>query len=129
MPAVLLARLALLEARRGGLPWLALGSIALGRNEQGAVGVVSVDDRTARAMPGVLGVARIPTGVAVAAETFGQAQAARDALRITWDPGPNAALSDADIRARLQAATLPFVAPPLGALSSITSLSPMISVA
>lgn len=30
MPAVLLARLALLEARRGGLPWLALGSIALG---------------------------------------------------------------------------------------------------
>ncbi len=30
MPAATLARLVLLEARRGGLPWLALGSIALG---------------------------------------------------------------------------------------------------
>lgn len=29
MPAAVLARLALLEARRGGLPWLALGCIAL----------------------------------------------------------------------------------------------------
>jgi isoquinoline 1-oxidoreductase subunit beta len=78
---------------------------------------MSVDDRAARGMPGVLGIARIPSGIAVAADTFGQAQAARDALAITWDPGPNAALSDADIRARLQGATLPFVAPPLGALA------------
>src|SRR6266568_3086706 len=30
MPAAILARLVLLEARRGGLPWLAAGSIALG---------------------------------------------------------------------------------------------------
>lgn len=30
MPAAVLARLVLLEARRGGLPWLALGCIALG---------------------------------------------------------------------------------------------------
>jgi isoquinoline 1-oxidoreductase beta subunit len=80
-------------------------------------GVISVDDGAARGMPGVLGIARIPTGVAVAAQTFGQAQAARDALRITWDPGPNAALSDADIRTRLQAAALPFVVPPLGSLA------------
>jgi isoquinoline 1-oxidoreductase subunit beta len=79
--------------------------------------VMSVDDRAAPGMPGVLGIARIPSGIAVAADTFGQAQAARDALAITWDPGPNAALSDADIRARLQGATLPFVAPPLGALA------------
>ena len=63
--------------------------------------VRSVDDTAARAMPGVLGVARIPSGVAVAADTFDQAQAARDALRITWDPGPNAGLSDAQIRAQL----------------------------
>lgn len=79
--------------------------------------VRSVDDSAARAMPGVLGIARIPTGVAVAAATFGQAQAARDALRITWDPGPNANLSDAQISSQLQAAVLPFVAPPLGALT------------
>jgi isoquinoline 1-oxidoreductase beta subunit len=79
--------------------------------------VRSFDASAARAMPGVVGIARIPSGIAVAAATFGQAQAARDALRITWDPGPNAALSDAQIRSRLQAAALPFAAPPLGVLT------------
>ena len=34
--------------------------------------------------------AACPTGVAVAAQTFAQALAARDALRITWAPGPAA---------------------------------------
>jgi isoquinoline 1-oxidoreductase beta subunit len=77
----------------------------------------TVDDTSARTMPGVVGIARIPSGVAVAAQTFAQAEAARDALRLTWDPGPNAGLSDAVIRSRLQAATLPLVAPPLGALT------------
>ena len=76
--------------------------------------VRTVDDVTARSMPGVLGIARIPSGVAVAAATFGQALAARDALRITWDPGPNADLSDAQIRARLRAAAPGFGLPPLG---------------
>jgi isoquinoline 1-oxidoreductase beta subunit len=79
--------------------------------------VRSFDASVARTMPGVVGVAQIPTGIAVAAATFGQAQAARDALRITWNPGPNAALSDAQIRAQLQAAALPFAAPPLGVLT------------
>ncbi len=79
--------------------------------------VRSYDATVARSMPGVVGIAPIPTGIAVAATTFGQAQAARDALRITWDPGPNAALSDPQIRSRLQAAVLPFAAPPLGALT------------
>ncbi len=68
-------------------------------------------------MPGVIGIARIPSGVAVAAATFDQAQAARDALRITWNPGPNAALSDAQIRDQLRAAAPPFLVPPLGSLS------------
>jgi isoquinoline 1-oxidoreductase beta subunit len=79
--------------------------------------VISVDDSAARGMPGVLGIARIPSGVAVAATTFDQAQAARDALQITWDPGPNATLSDAQIRAQLSAAVPPFAVPPLGSLS------------
>jgi isoquinoline 1-oxidoreductase beta subunit len=79
--------------------------------------VRSVDDAAARAMPGVIGVVRIPSGVAVAATTFAEAEKARDALRITWDPGPNADLSDAQIRSRLEAATLPLIAPPLGALT------------
>ena len=79
--------------------------------------VVSFDATAARAMPGVLGIAQIPTGIAVAAETFDQAQAARDALHITWSAGPNAAYSDAQITAKLRAAPPPFIAPPLGSLS------------
>ena len=77
--------------------------------------VASVDDRAARAMAGVIAVTRIPTGVAVTAATFDQAQRARDALRITWNPGPNAALSDAQIFARLRSSTPPFAVPTLGA--------------
>ncbi|MCU1428007.1 MAG: isoquinoline 1-oxidoreductase [Actinomycetia bacterium] len=79
--------------------------------------VRAVDDAAARAMPGVLGIARIPTGVAVAATTFDQALAARDALVITWDAGPNAGLSDAQIRVKLEAAAAPFLVPPLGVLA------------
>ncbi|MGZ6884886.1 MAG: molybdopterin cofactor-binding domain-containing protein [Acidimicrobiia bacterium] len=79
--------------------------------------VLTVDDAAARAMPGVLGVARIPSGVAVAATTFGEALAARDALRITWDPGPNAGLSDSQIRSKLRDATPGFALPPLGTAS------------
>ncbi|AUY48149.1 molybdopterin cofactor-binding domain-containing protein [Streptomyces sp. CB01881] len=73
----------------------------------------SLDASAARAMPGVLGVFTVPTGVAVLAETFDQALKARDALLTSWHPGPVAALSDADIRARLRAAHLPFLVPPL----------------
>ncbi|MFJ8627938.1 molybdopterin cofactor-binding domain-containing protein [Kitasatospora sp. NPDC093550] len=73
----------------------------------------SLDASAARAMPGVLGVVQIPTGVAVLAETFDQALKARDALRTTWNPGPVAGLSDADVRSRLRAAHLPFLIPPL----------------
>ncbi|MFI2609595.1 molybdopterin cofactor-binding domain-containing protein [Kitasatospora sp. NPDC018619] len=75
--------------------------------------LASLDASAARAMPGVLGVVRIPSGVAVLAETFDQALKARDALRTTWNPGPVAGLSDADVRARLRAAQLPSIPPPL----------------
>ncbi|MEV8503342.1 molybdopterin cofactor-binding domain-containing protein [Actinoplanes sp. NPDC051475] len=76
--------------------------------------VVSVDDARARAMPGVLAVVRIPSGVAVVAETFHHAFQARDALKIKWAPGPIATLSDAGIRSRLRAALPPLAAPPRG---------------
>jgi isoquinoline 1-oxidoreductase beta subunit len=79
--------------------------------------VRSVDDAAARAKPGVVAIARIPTGVAVVARTFDQALAARDALAITWAPGPVATLSDADVRSRLAGAVPPFVLPPLGSLT------------
>jgi isoquinoline 1-oxidoreductase beta subunit len=80
--------------------------------------VRSVDDTAARALPGVVAVVRIPTGVAVVAETIDQALAARDALAVDWRPGPVAGLSDADVRSRLVAAVPPFALPPLGSLTA-----------
>jgi isoquinoline 1-oxidoreductase beta subunit len=79
--------------------------------------VRSVDDSRARKMPGVLGIAVVPTGVAVTAETFGQAIDARDALRVTWNRGTVDDLSDDDIREKLHAAALPFAVPKLGGLT------------
>ncbi|MFF7970175.1 molybdopterin cofactor-binding domain-containing protein [Streptomyces sp. NPDC007905] len=76
--------------------------------------LVSVDDRAARALPGVHAVVRLPGGVAVVADTFHHAFRARDALRLTWAPGPLAALSDAQIRARLKAAVPRLGTPPHG---------------
>ncbi|MER6415307.1 molybdopterin cofactor-binding domain-containing protein [Streptomyces humidus] len=77
---------------------------------------VSVDDSAARAMPGVLAVVRTSHGVAVVAETFHHAFQARDALRITWAPGPLGALSDKHIRARLRDAVPSLGAPPRGSV-------------
>lgn len=76
--------------------------------------LVSVDDRAARAMPGVHAVVKVGGGVAVVAESFHHAFKARDALRITWRPGPLGSLSDAAIRSRLRAAVPSVGAPPRG---------------
>jgi len=81
---------------------------------------------TVTAMPGVLGIAPIPAtngivptppGVAVMAETFGQAWAAVNALDVTWTAGPVAGESNASIQQKLKSALLPFLLPPLGALT------------
>ncbi|MFJ8039347.1 molybdopterin cofactor-binding domain-containing protein [Kitasatospora sp. NPDC096147] len=79
--------------------------------------VRSVDDGAARAMPGVLDVVRIPSGVAVLAETFDQALKAKAALRVDWRPGPLAGVSDAQVKAGLRAVNAPFLVPPLLTLS------------
>jgi isoquinoline 1-oxidoreductase beta subunit len=73
--------------------------------------VRSADDSAARAMPGVVAVTPIPTGLAVVAHTFDQALAARDALVVDWAPGPSAHLSDADVRSQLAAAVPSFSRP------------------
>jgi isoquinoline 1-oxidoreductase beta subunit len=75
--------------------------------------VQSYDASTALAMPGVVGVVPIPSGIAVAAQSFAQALAARDALRISWAPGPASSLSDTDIRTRLREAIGARPLPPL----------------
>lgn len=83
--------------------------------------VISYDDTVARGMPGVIAITQIPTGVAVMAETFGQAERARDALVVTWGPGPVDGLSDSDVTNRLNSALLPLTpAPPLSPVVNAT---------
>lgn len=64
--------------------------------------VASVDESAARAVDGVVAIATVPTGVAVSAGNFYQAIKARDALGITWNPGPMDRMSDAEIRQLLE---------------------------
>ena len=47
--------------------------------------VAKVDDQSAREVPGVVDVFRIPTGIAVLARSFWAAKKGRDALEIEWD--------------------------------------------
>jgi isoquinoline 1-oxidoreductase beta subunit len=62
------------------------------RPEHFGAKVLSVDDRSARSIPGVVDVVRIPSGVAVLATDMWSAMTARDVLRITWDT------SEAEVR-------------------------------
>lgn len=71
------------------------------------------NEEAVRAMPGVIDLAVVETGVAVLAETFGQALDAKEALEVTWNPGTIDGQSDEDIREQLRGAALPFVVPPL----------------
>jgi isoquinoline 1-oxidoreductase beta subunit len=89
--------------------------------------VLSVNNRAAvLGMPGVIAVeiipgggtvVGIPPGVAVMAETFGQAWDACRALDITWGDGPNKGLSDASIKSALYAALPPLLPAPLGTIA------------
>jgi isoquinoline 1-oxidoreductase subunit beta len=71
--------------------------------------VVAYDDSTARTMPGVVAITRIPTGVAVSAQTFGQAMDAKDALSVTWGAGTVDSESDSTIRSKLASSALPLL--------------------
>ena len=76
--------------------------------------VKKVDNEAAvRAMPGIIDLAVIPTGVAVMAETFGQALDGKNALDVTWNAGTVDGENNTSIKKKLQAAALPFVVPPL----------------
>ena len=81
---------------------------------------VSVDDAVARAMPGVVAVTPVPGrpdiriggGVAVTAQTFGQAIKARNALNVTWTGGPMDRMSDKEISELMYSLLEPCNAPP-----------------
>ena len=63
--------------------------------------LVSFDDSAARAVPGVVDVVQIRTGVAVVADSTWNAIKGRNALISTWDKGLHPDLNSADIEARL----------------------------
>ncbi len=60
--------------------------------------LASVDDKAARAIPGVIDVIRIANAVAVVGEHFWAAKQGLDALKIKWTPGANAGLSTRKLR-------------------------------
>jgi isoquinoline 1-oxidoreductase beta subunit len=78
--------------------------------------VVSVDDKAARAVPGVLDVISLEgpepgepytllaSGVAVVANSTWAALKGRKALKVTWDKGPHATESTAGLRAQMERA-------------------------
>ena len=79
-----------------------------------------VNEAEVRAMPGVVDVVVVEltrtalretdvveSGVAVVAETFGQALDAKEALVVEWDDGPMASESDRTIQEKLRAVQLP----------------------
>ncbi|WP_213957635.1 xanthine dehydrogenase family protein molybdopterin-binding subunit [Variovorax sp. dw_954] len=63
--------------------------------------LASVDDKAARAVPGVVDVIRIANAVAVVGEHFWAAKQGMDALKIQWTPGRNAGLTTKQLRAAL----------------------------
>ena len=80
--------------------------------------VVKVNNAPAvKAIAGVIDIAVIPTGVAVMAETFGQALDGLNALDVTWGPGTVDAENDDTIRAKLRATAAPLAVPPLLSLT------------
>ena len=54
--------------------------------------VKSFEGAEALAIPGVHKVVQVPTGIAVIADHFWAAKLGRDALKVEWNPGPNAGL-------------------------------------
>jgi len=60
--------------------------------------VVSFNAEKAKAIPGVVNVVQVPSGVAVIAKGFWPAKLGREKLEISWDDGPGAALSTVEMR-------------------------------
>ena len=60
--------------------------------------VVSFNADKAKAIPGVVDVLQVPSGVAVIAKGFWPAKLGREKLDITWDDGPGANISSVALR-------------------------------
>jgi isoquinoline 1-oxidoreductase subunit beta len=75
--------------------------------------VKSFDASAAQKMPGVISVVAIPDGVAVVADTWWHANKARQAVKVEWDEGPGATLTDKGMLAAIRAAAVDPAAKPL----------------
>jgi isoquinoline 1-oxidoreductase len=94
------------------LPGMAYAKVAYPPTRDGG-NHLAVDDSAARRVNGYLRTIVTDDLVAVVAETYEAAVAARDALAVTWDPGPHANLDSASIiadheRRSRQEAGIPF---------------------
>ena len=95
-----------------------------------------LNEAAVRAMPGIVDIAIVDlsvggtgddasvgprsTGVAVVAETFGQALDGKEALEVSWLPGPvDPDLDDDKLKAQLQAIQLPFEAQAVPLVSKV----------
>src|SRR5262245_40701116 len=87
MPTAILARLVLLEARRGGLPWLAAGSIVLARGLRAFLSQVALTESAALQTAIVAALLRACAVFLVAA------QVASSVLRESGDKGLEQMLS------------------------------------
>ncbi len=72
------------------------------------------DDSDARKVPGVKDVFRFGSGVAVVADSSWAALKACDALKVTWDGGPNASLDTAELTRRFKERVATFPEMPSG---------------
>ena len=74
------------------LPGMAYAKVAYPPTREGARRL-AVDDSAARKVPGYLKTVVTPDLVGVVATSYEAAVKARDALNVTWDPGPNAGVT------------------------------------
>ncbi|MGA7222897.1 MAG: xanthine dehydrogenase family protein molybdopterin-binding subunit [Candidatus Acidiferrales bacterium] len=65
--------------------------------------VVSFDATKAKAIPGVVNVVQVPSGIAVLAQGFWPAKLGREKLEIQWDEGPGANISTVAMREQFAA--------------------------
>ena len=78
------------------LPGMAYAKIAYPPTREGGK-PTAVDDSASKKVPGYLKTVRLPDMVAVVATSYSAAVKARDALKVTWDLGPNANVSSETI--------------------------------
>ena len=78
------------------LPNMAYAKVAYPPTREGGKHT-AVDDSAAKKVRGYITTVNVPQLVAVVATSYEAAVKARDALKITWDPGPNAAVTTESI--------------------------------